>query len=31
VKIAVGAVSGMNKLMDEAAYRKQCEEEMNEH
>jgi len=31
VKIAVSDAAGLAKLMDETAYRKQCEEEMNEH
>ncbi len=31
VKIAVSDAAGLTKLMDETAYRKQCEEEMNEH
>lgn len=31
VKIAVSSDAGLSSLMDEAAYRKQCEQELNEH
>ena len=31
VKIAVSSDAGLSALLDEAAYRKQCEQELNEH